>query len=94
VTRAKVRDMLPELSVTLKFAVKVPELPSVVTVHVKRHGEPRVPALTITCVHASCAAGPAFTVTARPAPLLIVLSLTMMLAASTLWSAITPLFPL
>ena len=61
----RLETTLPRLSVTATLAVKVPLLPSEVTVQVKRQGEPRVPALTVGADQAYLAAAPADTVRAR-----------------------------
>ena len=61
----RLETTLPRLSVTATLAVKVPLLPSAVTVQVKRQGEPSVPALIVGADQAYLAAAPALTVRAR-----------------------------
>src|SRR4249919_3606595 len=61
--------VLPELSVMLTLALKLPELDISVPVQVNKQGELSVPLLTVACVQAIPAAVPGLTVTARPEPL-------------------------
>src|SRR6185295_6154058 len=83
--------VLPELSVTLTLALKLPEAVSPVPVQVNRQGEESVPWLTVAFAQAILVAAAGLTVTARPAPFEIVPSLTVIEAEPAVTSTSAPL---
>src|SRR4249919_53344 len=85
--------VLPELSVMLTLALKLPELDISVPVQVNKQGELSVPLLTVACVQAIPAAVPGLTVTARPEPLVIEPSLTVSEVEPALTRVIAPFLP-
>jgi len=88
----RLETTLPRLSVTATFAMKVPLLPSVVIVQVKRQGEPRTPALIVGADQPYLAAAPALTVRATALAVEMLPSVALSVAAPDLAAFSTPFF--